>query len=123
MTQPGYRRINQGLLPNATTEEKIKYELCQSISRYARENGLTEKELVRMVAQQPPTEPINITTTECEVVIFGVLRTVLKISPHCWKRNEEFRQSKKKKVQEHLDQYLLSKKEIRELVQQINEKE
>jgi hypothetical protein len=45
MTQPGYRRINQGLLPNATTEEKIKYELCQNISRYARENGLTEKKL------------------------------------------------------------------------------
>ena len=45
MTQTGYRRINQGLLPNATTEEKIKYELCQNISRYARENGLTEKEL------------------------------------------------------------------------------
>src|SRR5438128_1773904 len=45
MTQPGYCRINQGLLPNATTEEKIKYELCQNISRYARENGLTEKEL------------------------------------------------------------------------------
>jgi predicted XRE-type DNA-binding protein len=45
MSQPGYRRINQGLLPNATTEERIKYELCQNISRYARENGLTEKEL------------------------------------------------------------------------------
>ena len=45
MTQPGYRRINQGLLPTATTEEKIKYELCQNISRYARENNLTEKEL------------------------------------------------------------------------------
>jgi hypothetical protein len=77
-----------------------------------------------MVAQkQPPTEPINTATTECEVVIFGILRTVLKISPHCWKRNKEFHQSKKKKVQEHLDQYLLSKKEIRELVQQINDKE
>jgi hypothetical protein len=45
MTQPGYRRINKGLLPNATTEEKIKYDLCQNISRYARENNLTEKEL------------------------------------------------------------------------------
>src|SRR5207247_1545263 len=45
ITQPGYRRINQGLLPNATTEEKIKYELCQNISRYARESNLTEKEL------------------------------------------------------------------------------
>ena len=77
-----------------------------------------------MVAQkQPPTEPINTTTTECKVVIFGIPRTVLKISPHCWKRNKEFQQSKKKKVREHLDQYLLSEKEIRELVQQIDEKE
>jgi len=45
MTQPGYRRINQGLKQNATTEEKLKYQLCQNISRYARENNLTEKEL------------------------------------------------------------------------------
>jgi hypothetical protein len=48
--------------------------------------------------RQPPIEPINTTTTKCEVVIFDVRRTVLKISPHCWKRNEEFRQSKKKKL-------------------------
>ena len=53
MTQPGYRRINQGLLPNATTEEKIKYELCQNISRYARENNLTEKELGKKLGIDP----------------------------------------------------------------------
>ncbi|RIA82821.1 hypothetical protein C1645_743492 [Glomus cerebriforme] len=45
MTRPGYRRINQGLLPNATTEEKLKYQLCQNISRHTRENNLAEKEL------------------------------------------------------------------------------
>ena len=45
MTQPGYRRINIGLRPDATTEEKIKYNLCQNISCYARENNLTEKEI------------------------------------------------------------------------------
>jgi hypothetical protein len=30
-SDPHYRRVNQGLKPNATTEEKIKYELCQNI--------------------------------------------------------------------------------------------
>ena len=59
MTQPGYRRINQGLLPNATTEEKIKYELCQNISRYARKNNLTEKELGKKLGiDQAKTEYI-----------------------------------------------------------------
>jgi hypothetical protein len=47
MTQPGYRRINQGLRPNATMEEKIKHNLCKSIVRHALKNNLTEKELVQ----------------------------------------------------------------------------
>jgi hypothetical protein len=45
MQQPGYRRINQGLTPNATPLEKSKYEVCQKILRYKRENNLSEKEL------------------------------------------------------------------------------
>lgn len=45
MQQPGYRRINQGLSPNATPLEKSKYEICKSILRYKRENNLSEKEL------------------------------------------------------------------------------
>ena len=45
MEQPGYRRINQGLTPNATPLEKSKYEICKSILRYKRENNLSEKEL------------------------------------------------------------------------------
>src|SRR5437763_14265444 len=45
MQQPGYRRINQGLTPNATPLEKSKYEICQSILRYKRENNLSEEEL------------------------------------------------------------------------------
>ena len=44
-SDPNYRRVNQGLKPNATTEEKIKYELCQNISRNTRENNSAEKEL------------------------------------------------------------------------------
>src|SRR5437016_13950051 len=44
-SDPHYRRVNQGLKPNATTEEKIKYELCENISHHTRENDLAEKEL------------------------------------------------------------------------------
>ena len=76
-----------------------------------------------MVVKKSPPEPINTITTGCDVIIFDIRRMVLKISPHYWKRNEEFRQSKKKKVRENLIQYLLSKKEIKDLVQQINDKE
>lgn len=49
MTQPGYRRINQGLRPNATDEEKAKYNLCKSIVRHAIKNNLTEEELIKQL--------------------------------------------------------------------------
>ncbi|MCE8159275.1 MAG: hypothetical protein I3270_01715 [Candidatus Moeniiplasma glomeromycotorum] len=45
IARPGYRRINIGLLPNATEADKVKYHLCLSISRYQDENDLSEKEL------------------------------------------------------------------------------
>jgi len=47
MTQPGYRRINKGLKPNSTTEDKIKYNLCKNIVRHALKNNLTEEELMQ----------------------------------------------------------------------------
>jgi hypothetical protein len=47
MTQPGYRRINKGLKSNATTEEKIKYNLCKSIVRHAIKNNLTEEKITK----------------------------------------------------------------------------
>ncbi len=74
-----------------------------------------------MVAKKQPPEPINTITTDCNVLIHGIRRKILKISPHCWKRNEEFRQSKKKKIKENLENYLLSEKVIKDLVQQISE--
>jgi hypothetical protein len=36
---------NIGLPKNPTAEEKLKYEICQTISRYKRENSLSEEEL------------------------------------------------------------------------------
>lgn len=62
MTQPGYRRVNQMLLPNASTEDKIKYELCQRISRYVRVNNLTEKQLGKK---------LGIGQVETEYVLFS----------------------------------------------------
>jgi hypothetical protein len=47
MRQPGYRRINRGLTLNATPVEKAKYEVCQNILRYKRENKLSEKEIAK----------------------------------------------------------------------------
>ena len=73
-----------------------------------------------MVEKKPPHEPTNTTTHNCNLVIFNVRRTVLKISPHYWKRNEEFRSSKKKKIKENLEQYLLNDQIIKDLVRQLH---
>src|SRR4051812_26716920 len=45
IARPGYRRVNIGLLLDATEADKVKYHLCLSISRYQDENDLSEKEL------------------------------------------------------------------------------
>ena len=58
-SDPHYRRVNQGLLPNATTEEKIKHNLCKSIGSYVKEKNLTEKELEKKLGiDQVKTEYI-----------------------------------------------------------------
>ena len=66
--RPVYRRINKGLKPDATTEEKIKYELCQNISRYARENNLTEKEL---------GEKMGIDQVKVEYILFAHINRLI----------------------------------------------
>ena len=69
-----------------------------------------------MTRKQPP-ESANTITTGCDVVIFGIRRTVLI------KRNEEFLNSKKVKIKQNLFQYLLNDKVIKNFVQQLHEKE
>ncbi|CAH1755901.1 1415_t:CDS:10 [Entrophospora sp. SA101] len=143
VTQPGYRRINKLLPPNASEQDKVKYNLCKSIIRYSRENNLSEQELKqRLNIDQVKLEYVlfchldrfNLEELidyvaklmghlECDVVIFGIRRTILKISPHLQKRNEEFHQSKKKKFRENLSQYLLDDKVIKDFVQQLREEE
>ena len=76
-----------------------------------------------MASEQPPKEPSGTITTDCNKVVLGIRRTILKISPHCWKRNAEFQTSKKEKIKENLSQWLLDKETIKSFVQQINQKD
>jgi len=56
---PNYRRVNQGLKPDATTEDRIKYNLCASISDYQEESNTSEKELTKKLGiNQAKTEYI-----------------------------------------------------------------
>src|SRR3954453_7711054 len=61
IARPGYRRVNIGLLPDATEADKVKYHLCLSISRYQDENNLTEKELA---------EKLGINKVKLEYILF-----------------------------------------------------
>lgn len=45
LSAPDYPYKIIGLPENPTAEEKLKYELCQTIARYKRENKLSEEEL------------------------------------------------------------------------------
>ena len=47
VTQPGYRRINKGLFPNASEQDKVKHNLCQSIGDYCDDNQLSEQKLAQ----------------------------------------------------------------------------
>jgi len=78
-----------------------------------------------MVTKKPPKEPDNPITDKCDVIIHGIRRTILKINDwsHIELHNEEFRNSKKKKIKENLDQYLLTPDVIKDFVQQIREED
>ena len=76
-----------------------------------------------MTVKKPLQEPTNTITTDCDIEMLGIRRTVLKISPHLFKRNEEFRASKKVKIKGNLENYLLDKKVVRDFIQQLDKKE
>lgn len=59
--QKSDKRTNFLLPPNATVAEKAKYKLCKSISRYERENKLSEQELARR---------LGITRAQVEKILF-----------------------------------------------------
>ena len=43
------KRTNIGLHPNASSIEKAKYDFCQTLARYRRENNLMEKTFARQL--------------------------------------------------------------------------
>src|SRR3954470_13754171 len=53
LSSPNYSRINFVLEDNATPLEKSKYEICQNIARYKRENNLSEKEIGKRLGIKP----------------------------------------------------------------------
>jgi len=55
-------RVNLGLSLSATPTEKAKYELCQDIARYQRENNLSEKKLA---------QKLGIEERKTEYILFG----------------------------------------------------
>ncbi|CAG8840665.1 8600_t:CDS:2 [Gigaspora margarita] len=62
MRKPGYRRINKGLLPDATPLDKAKHEIQQNILRYKRKQGLSEKEI---------KQKLGIKQEKLEYLLFG----------------------------------------------------
>jgi len=48
-SRPDYPYANYILPDNANPTEKIKYNLCQNISRYKRQNNLSEAKLTKML--------------------------------------------------------------------------
>lgn len=53
LADPNYSRVNFVLGDNATPLEKSKYEICQNILRYKRENNLSEKEIGKRTGIKP----------------------------------------------------------------------
>ncbi|CAI2190529.1 3115_t:CDS:1 [Funneliformis geosporum] len=59
---PNYKRVNIGLMPNASELDKAKYDICQSISKYKRMNNLTPSQL---------SKKIGINQAKTEDILFG----------------------------------------------------
>src|SRR2546423_12471394 len=53
LSDPNYSWGNYALPENASELEKSKYEICQSIARYKRENELTDKQLAYELKVSP----------------------------------------------------------------------
>src|ERR1043165_3343938 len=62
IARPGYRRVNIGLLPDATEVDKVKYHLCKSILAYEQDSEISEKEL---------REKLGINQVKLEHILFG----------------------------------------------------
>jgi hypothetical protein len=61
-SDPNYKRVNIGLMPNASELDKAKYDIFQSISRYKRINKLTPAKLA---------QKIGISQAKTDDILFG----------------------------------------------------
>ena len=62
MTNPNFPYKNIGLNPNATPEEKMKYDICQKILAYQQDNELTTNQIAQVIQlTEPETEDIFFT--------------------------------------------------------------
>lgn len=50
---PAYRYKNYALSPNASAEEKFKYQICQSILIYQQENNLPVEKIAEVIGISP----------------------------------------------------------------------
>jgi len=62
MTDPNFPYKNIGLMPDATPEEKMKYDICQKILAYKQDNQLTTEKVAKS---------IQLTAPETEDIFFG----------------------------------------------------
>ncbi|CAJ0925570.1 19204_t:CDS:2, partial [Entrophospora sp. SA101] len=141
IARPGYRRVNIGLLPDATEADKVKYHLCLSISRYQDENNLSEKGLAqRLGVNKAKLEYIlfrhldKLTLEELinylsELPMPFKLKTNFsydQISPDYEIKNEEFEEGLKEKgirlTKKELAKVLINDNLICELVEQLDGK-
>ena len=59
MTNPNFPYKNIGLRPNATPEERMKYDICQKILVYQQGNNLTTSQIAQVIQlTEPETEDI-----------------------------------------------------------------
>jgi predicted XRE-type DNA-binding protein len=82
ITQPGYRRINKLLSPNASELDKVKHRLCKSIGSYCDDNQLSEKELANKLGIDiPKTEYILFCHLD-ELSLEELIDCVAKLTGH-----------------------------------------
>ncbi|CAI2185595.1 10289_t:CDS:2 [Funneliformis geosporum] len=131
-SDPNCKEINQGLMPNASELDKVKYNVCQSISRYKRINNLTPAELA---------QKIGISQVKTDDILFGRISELSfeelasyteKLSGHLQlkvnydrktKRNTEYLRGCKKRGIKPDKNRLFNNQVIRDMVQQLHEKE
>lgn len=81
-TQPGYRKINQGLWPDASEQDKVKYSLCKSILSYCDDNKLSEEELALKLGVDIPKVEYVLFAHYKKLTLEELIDYVVKLTGH-----------------------------------------